>query len=627
MRSWLGKTARCVPGLWRARAFLRAKVAAAHRRRLGKTTFVAVTGSAGKSTTTFLSMAVLGSAGKIRRSSGTLNDFDHINRLVIATPPDDDFSVIEVSAGRPGAMDQPLGIVRPVIGVVTSIGTDHMKAFQSVEAIAEEKSKVVSCLPAEGTAVLNADDPLVLAMKARCAAKVITYGRAPDAVLRAEDVHSAWPERLCFTAVYQGESVEVRTRLCGTHWTTAVLAALAVGLAAGIPLAQAAEAIAAVEPHPSRMYPVSSNDGITFIMDDWKASLWTFPTVFDFLKAAQAERKVMIIGTLSDYTGTATARYRETADKALEVAEHVIFVGPQATLALRAKRAENAHRLHVYTAMKPAAGFLRSLLQEGDLVLLKGSMNADHLGRLAHHWLDPISCWRMDCRKNMRCERCVALRADVGKPAAGPTAGAVQSAKVPDCQGPYEIFVGIGNPGDRFMNSPHNLGFEVLDKLAGKLDLAWRDFGDCLVAQLRLKTKTLLLIKPQEKVNHTGKSLERLSGALGFAAEDCLLVHDDTHMPLGKLRYRGRGSDGGHKGVRSALVTFQTDRFRRLKIGVSLDGSRNPPTSYLISPFAPEAAAVVAPAIDAAVERLLETLSGELPEAAAASLAETAAVN
>src|SRR3546814_9183120 len=97
------------------------------------------------------------------------------------------------------------------------------------------KAKVIACLPENGTAVLNADDPRVMAMADRFAGSIITFGLAEQAALRAEQVRSAWPERLSFTAVYQGQAVEIRTRLCGTHWASAVLAALAVGLAAGIP--------------------------------------------------------------------------------------------------------------------------------------------------------------------------------------------------------------------------------------------------------------------------------------------------------------------------------------------------------------------------------------------------------
>ena len=92
--------------------------------------------------------------------------------------------------------------------------------------------------------MLNADDPLVLDMRRRTRARVITYGLAEDAALRAQDVSARWPERLSFTVRHGAEEVDVRTRLCGAHLLSNVLAALAVGVAMGIPLAEA--------PRPSR---------------------------------------------------------------------------------------------------------------------------------------------------------------------------------------------------------------------------------------------------------------------------------------------------------------------------------------------------------------------------------------
>src|SRR3546814_17218271 len=89
-----------------------------------------------------------------------------------------------------------LRLVRPSIGVVTTIGDDHHKAFGSREAIAAERGKLIAALPAEGTAVLNADDPLVWAMRQRCKGRVIRYGLGEGADLPARAIRSRWPERL-----------------------------------------------------------------------------------------------------------------------------------------------------------------------------------------------------------------------------------------------------------------------------------------------------------------------------------------------------------------------------------------------------------------------------------------------
>src|SRR3546814_16905830 len=98
------------------------------------------------------------------------------------------------------------------------------------------------------------------------------------------------------------------------------------------------------------MYPMTSDDGVTFIVDDWKSSLWTVASVFDFLKAAQARRKILVIGTLSDYSGNAPRTYSRVTRAALGLADHVLFVGPMATHALRATPPETAPRPPAFSA-------------------------------------------------------------------------------------------------------------------------------------------------------------------------------------------------------------------------------------------------------------------------------------
>ena len=412
MIAWLARTAQRLPGWWWLRSRLLPPMAQFHRKRLENVTFVGITGSAGKTSTKILATAVLATAGKIRPWPGTMNNFEHIMRVIVATRVSDDFCVIEFSASGPNSLDRSLRTAKPKIGAVISIGTDHLKAYHSVEAIAEEKGKLVACLPPDGIAVLNADDPQVAAMASRFAGKILTFGLSEHTDLRAVSVRSAWPDRLSFTAIYQDQRVDIRSQLCGVHWTSAVLAALGIGIAAGVSLQQGGKAVASVEAYPSRMFPIVAPDGVAFVVDDWKSSLSTVSTVFDFLKDANAARKIVIFGTLSDYGGNAGSTYARAAMSALDVADHVIFVGPMATLALRARNAHNANRLHAFSAIRGAADFLASILKKGDLVAIKGSVNADHLGRLAHNWIKPISCWSMTCRKNMPCSSCDELRSD-----------------------------------------------------------------------------------------------------------------------------------------------------------------------------------------------------------------------
>jgi len=157
-------------------------------------------------------------------------------------------------------------------------------------------------------------------MARRCRGRVITYGLLSGATLRAVDVRRAWPDRHSFTAELGDESVRVETQLAGTYWVTSVLAALATGLAAGVPLSQSADAVAGVAPFHARMSPIELPDGVTFLRDDWKASAWGVPAAFEVVRAARAARKVIVLGTVSDYHGDASRLHVRLAREAGEVA-------------------------------------------------------------------------------------------------------------------------------------------------------------------------------------------------------------------------------------------------------------------------------------------------------------------
>jgi len=467
-------------------------------------------------------------------------------------------------------------------------------------------------------AVLNADDPLVWAMRHRCKGHVVSYGLSEGVDLRARDIRAAWPERLSFTVSYQGEDYPVRTRLCGKHWVTSTLAALATGVAVGVPLRQAVKAVAQMPPQKARMEPVPMPDGITILRDDWKAPMWALGAVFEFLREAQAARKVLVLGTLTNYHGTVRSRYQEVGREAFSCADVVVFVGNTASRGLRAQKfVRKDQTLLAFSELREAAVALRELLRPGDLVLLKASGRADHLGRLYHALTGPVACWRMDCGKDMLCDVCPQLRpAGVGNGAAVADAKTVPDADSPPSEAvdaliPARVVVGTGNPGEKFRDTPHNVGFAVLDIVAERHGLAWQSREEAEIARLARPEGDILLVKPQKQVNNTGKALLALSKSMGFTGERCVLVHDDMHLPIGRVRTRLRGSDGGHRGVRSTLMAFQTGDIARVKVGVGSTENRLPPADYLVSPFSPAASASVKAACATAANRLLELVASQ----------------
>ena len=386
---------------------------AGRRELLDKVAFIGVTGSCGKTTTKELIAAALSTAGRGQRSMGSRNTIAQLLGLIAATKPEDDFAVMECAAYGPGTLDEPLRILRPRIGVVTNIGSDHWAAYGSLEGIAAEKGKLVSCLPAEGVAVLNADDPRVAAMRSLTKARVVTFGIEREADLRAEHVSAAWPDRLRFELVFGGRRYPVSTKLCGTHWTPDVLAALAVATEMRVPLSTAIRAIEGVEPMRQRMRPEVHPDGITFVHDDNKAPLWSVALALRFLRDARASRRIVVIGTISDRRKISDQKakddraYRDVALEALDSADHVVFVGELARHALRAQHPRAEMALRAFRTIREAADHLRDYLRPGDLVLLKGSHRMDHLMRIPLSRLRPVRCWRGYCARQKSCDRCV----------------------------------------------------------------------------------------------------------------------------------------------------------------------------------------------------------------------------
>ena len=167
-----------------------------------------------------------------------------------------------------------------------------------------------------------------------------------------------------------------------------------------------------------------------------------------------------------------------------------------------------------------------------------------------------------------------------------------------------KAIIGLGNPGDSYIQTRHNVGFEVLDALASAqgvpLKRNWR--LRAFSGKMRVLDREVLLVKPQEYMNRSGRALVRLKRR-GIAPTEMLVVVDDVGLEPGILRIRERGSAGGHNGLKSIIHELGTDEFPRVRIGVGAKPADSEMTDHVLGRFLPEERKavdrVVAEAVDA----------------------------
>ena len=132
-----------------------------------------------------------------------------------------------------------------------------------------------------------------------------------------------------------------------------------------------------------------------------------------------------------------------------------------------------------------------------------------------------------------------------------------------------KVLVGLGNPGEQYAETPHNLGFKAIDALAAELGVEWKTEKKfkALVAKALWKGETLWLVKPQTYMNLSGECVAPFLKYYGATARDLLVLSDDCDLPAGRLRIRGSGSAGGHNGLKNIIAHLGTEAFARIRLG------------------------------------------------------------
>jgi UDP-N-acetylmuramoyl-tripeptide--D-alanyl-D-alanine ligase len=346
--------------------------------RLPDVTVVGLTGSAGKTSTKDLLAHLCARLGPTIAPPGSFNNEIGHPLTVLRAGEDTRYLVLEMGARGLGHITHLTRIAPPAIGIVLNVGSAHIGEFGSREVVAKAKGELVEALTAEGTAILNADDPLVAAMAGRTPARIVTFGRSPDATVRATDEAPDDAGRSRFTLVTPEGSAPVHLRLHGAHAVANALAAAAAASRLGMPVAEIAAALSEAEPVSRwRMEVTERPDGVTVVNDAYNANPESVRSALDtVVHMARGGRAFAVLGEMAEL-GAATIGEHEKigAYAARGGLAGLIAVGETAAAVLKGTEQVGTwtgERVQVED-VGAAVAALGERLRPGDVVLIKGS--------------------------------------------------------------------------------------------------------------------------------------------------------------------------------------------------------------------------------------------------------------
>ncbi|MDT0306954.1 UDP-N-acetylmuramoyl-tripeptide--D-alanyl-D-alanine ligase [Streptomyces sp. DSM 44917] len=335
-------------------------------------TVLAVTGSQGKTGTKDLLGAVMAQAAPTVATLGNLNNQLGVPLTMLRADASTRFLVLEMGARGVGDIAELTGLVAPDVAVVLNVGQAHLGPFGSRAAIAEGKSELVRGLAPGGTAVLNADDPRVVAMRALADGPVLTFGHTRHADVRVRGLELDRLGRPSFTLRTAGASAPVALPLVGAHQALNASAAAAAGLAAGVPLGATAAALPTAPLTRWRLEPRELAGGARLLNDSYNANPDSTRAALDALAAVEGRRRIAVLGEMLELGDAAEAEHRAIGEYAASRADVVLAVGKGArpiALGAGTAAAEAADN-------EAAVAWLRRHLAAGDLVLVKASRGA-----------------------------------------------------------------------------------------------------------------------------------------------------------------------------------------------------------------------------------------------------------
>jgi UDP-N-acetylmuramoyl-tripeptide--D-alanyl-D-alanine ligase len=349
------------------------RLAAAWRDRLALKV-VCITGSSGKTSTKEFTAAVLSVRYRVVKTEGNLNNHIGLPLSILSASISDDAAVWEIGMNHPGEIGPLARLARPDLAIITNIGVAHIEYMGSREAIANEKGSLAEAVGTRGAVILPTEDDFATQIAARTTARVIRAGLSSGTLWASNIVMSAGGSR--FTIHTAAESFPAEVSAPGEHMVRNALLAVAAGLELGLDLEECAEGLAAARLTGGRLARRILR-GVTLLDDTYNANPDSMEAALKTLGALPvAGRRIAVLGKMGELGEHAAAGYQRVGRNAARVADALIAVGTETTPLSDTARAAGLKEVHTTADTAEAAGLLRKMAREGDLVLVKGSRAA-----------------------------------------------------------------------------------------------------------------------------------------------------------------------------------------------------------------------------------------------------------
>jgi len=349
-------------------------------------TIVGVTGANGKTSTKDMAAAVCAATLRTHASPASFNNEIGLPATLLGAPADTEVIVAELGARHVGDVALLCRIARPRVAVVTNVGVAHMEVFGSWDAIVEAAAEPVDALGSDGVAVLNADDPVVVAFAERCRGRVVTFGHAPHADVRADRIALGPDGRASFDLLADADRGRVTLAVPGDHMVPNALAAVAVGRELGVPFADVVAALERTGVSHWRMETFTTGDGIRVVNDAYNANPESVAAALRTARWMAGDAALIaVLGPMAELGDIALEEHERVGELAARLrVDRLVTVGADAEAIAVSGVREGVPPDDVasYPDAEGALADVRAHARPGDLVLVKASRVAG-LDRLA----------------------------------------------------------------------------------------------------------------------------------------------------------------------------------------------------------------------------------------------------